>query len=390
MRSERFDNFERARRFRLEEPASLEPLRFHERLPGYEPSPLLNAPGIATVLGVGRVFVKDESSRFGLPSFKFLGASWAVYRALLERAGGSLPEWETFDQLGQVLSPIKPLSLAAATDGNHGRAVARMAALLGLGAHILVPTGTSRARIDAIASEGARVTVVDGDYDETIRRSAAEASERCLVISDTSWPGYDRVPRWIIEGYGTVLREVEGALASTGDHVDLVAAQIGVGAFACAVVQHFRSPDAVGHTAILGVEPLDADCALESARAGKIVSVPGPHRSIMVGLNCGTPSPIAWPDLYRGIDLFVAIEDERAREAMRLLATEGIVSGESGASGLGGLLDVLTGPFSEDARRSLGTDVGSTVLVISTEGATDPEAYRQIVGTTDEAVAARG
>jgi diaminopropionate ammonia-lyase len=389
VRSERFDNVEQARRFRLEEAGSREPLRFHERLPGYEPSPLLTAPGIAATLGVGRVFVKDESSRFGLPSFKILGASWAVYRALLERAGGSLPDWETFDQLGELLSPIKPLSLTAATDGNHGRAVARMASLLGLAAHILVPVGTARARIDAIASEGARVTVVDGDYDETIRRSAAESSDRCLVISDTSWPGYERVPRWIIEGYGTVLREVEVALAATGDHVDLVAAQIGVGAFACAVVRHFRGPDGVGHTAILGVEPLDADCALQSARAGKVVSVPGPHRSMMVGLNCGTPSSIAWPLLSGGIDLFVAIEDERAREAMRSLAAEGIVSGESGASGLGGLLDVLTGPSAEDVRRSLGVDDGSKVLVISTEGATDPEAYRQIVGKTHETVAAR-
>lgn len=390
MRSERFDNSEQARGFRLEEPVAREPLSFHERLPGYEPSPLRDAPGIAAALGVGRVLVKDESSRFGLPSFKILGASWAVYRALLERAGGSLAEWETFEELGELLSPIKPLSLAAATDGNHGRAVARMASLLGLGAHILVPAGTSQARIDAIASEGARVTVVHGDYDETIRRSAAEASDRCLVISDTSWPGYDRVPRWIIEGYGTVLQEVERALSASGDRVDLVAAQIGVGAFACAVVQHFRSPDAVGHTAIVGVEPLDADCALESARAGTIVSVPGPHRSIMVGLNCGTPSLVAWPALSRGIDLFVAIEDERAREAMRLLATESIVSGESGASGLGGLLDVLADASAEDARRSLGVDGRSTVLVISTEGATDPQAYRRIVGTTGEAVTARG
>jgi diaminopropionate ammonia-lyase len=386
--SDRFDNAEQARRFRLDEPIVREPLRFHERLPGYEPSPLLNTPSIAATLGVGRVLVKDESSRFGLPSFKILGASWAVYRALLEHVGSSLPEWGTFDELGELLTPFKPLSLAAATDGNHGRAVARMGALLGLGAHILVPEGTSRARMDAIESEGARVSVVEGDYDETIRRSAAEASDRCLVISDTSWPGYDRVPRWIVEGYGTVLREVESSLA--GDHIELVAAQIGVGAFACAVVQHFRSPDSAGHTAVLGVEPLDAACALESARAGKIVSVPGPHRSIMVGLNCGTPSLIAWPVLSRGVDLFVAIEDERAREAMRLLATEGIVSGESGASGLGGLLEVLTGPTAEESRRSLGVDGDSSVLVISTEGATDPQVYRQIVGAAHENVSARG
>ena len=390
MKSERFDNGEEARRFRLEQPLTREPLRFHERLPGYEPTRLLSAPGVAAALGVGRVYVKDESSRFGLPSFKILGASWAVYRSLVQRLGDPLPAWETFEQLGDLLSPIKPLSLAAATDGNHGRAVARMAALLGLGAHILVPEGTSEARIDAIASEGARVTVVDGDYDEAIRRSASEASDRCLVIADTSWPGYERVPRWIIEGYGTVLSEVQDALGATGQRVDLAAAQIGVGAFASAVVQHFRSPDARGHTAVVGVEPLDADCALESARAGEIVTVPGPHRSIMVGLNCGTPSMIAWPVLSRGIDLFVGIQDERAREAMRLLAAEGIVSGESGASGLGGLLEVLTGSSTQEQRRALGVDVGSTVLVISTEGATDPGAYREIVGLTGGAVAARG
>lgn len=389
MTSERFDNVEHARRFRTEEPPSRKPLRFHQRLPGYEPTPLLRAPGIAATLGVGEVLVKDESSRFGLPSFKILGASWAIYRALLERMGGRLPRWETFDRLGDLLSPIKPLTLAAATDGNHGRAVARMARLLGLGAHILVPEGTADARVDSIAAEGAKVTVVKGDYDEAIRRSAGEASDRCLVISDTSWPGYDRVPAWIIEGYGSVLWEVEDALNETGDRPDLVAAQIGVGAFACAVVHHFRSPDASGHPAVVGVEPLDADCALESMRAGEIVTVPGPHRSIMVGLNCGTPSPIAWPVLSRGIDLFVAIEDERARQAMRLLAQEGIVSGESGASGLGGLLDVLTGPSAEQTRRSLEIDESSTVLVVSTEGATDPAAYRDIVGMGDEAVAAR-
>ena len=390
MRSELFDNVEQARGFQLEEPVTREPLRFHERLPGYAPSPLLNAPGIAAALGVGRVHVKDESSRFGLPSFKFLGASWAVYRALLDRMGGSLPPWETFDQLGDLLSSIKPLSLAAATDGNHGRAVARMARLLGLDAHILVPEGTSEARIEAIASEGARVTVVAGDYDETIRRSAGEASDRCLVISDTSWPRYERVPRLIIEGYGTVLHEVEDALAATGDHVDLAVAQIGVGAFACAVVQHFRSPHVSDHTALVGVEPLDADCALESARAGEIVTVPGPHRSIMVGLNCGTPSLIAWPALSRGIDLFAAVEDDRAREAMRMLAAEGIVSGESGASGLGGLIEILTGPSAEEMRRLLRVKDDGTVLVISTEGATDRAAYRDIVGMTDEVVMAKG
>ncbi|HYI16813.1 MAG TPA: diaminopropionate ammonia-lyase [Thermomicrobiales bacterium] len=354
------------------------PQEFHRKLPGYAESPLVHAPEIARELGVGSVLLKDESSRLGLPAFKILGASWAVYRALDERIGGFAP-WETIDDLRRQLDSLTPLTLSAATDGNHGRAVARMAKLLGFDATIYVPAGTTQARIDGIASEGAPVIVVDGTYDEAVARSSEDASERCLVISDTSWPGYENIPRWVIDGYSTILWEVEDQLRERGEPApDLVAVQIGVGALATAVVTHFRQPGQ--QPKIVGVEPLRAACMLSSIEAGHIVSVPGPHDSIMAGLNCGEPSMLAWPVVSTGVDLFVAVDDERAREAMRLLATSGVVAGETGAAGLAGLLELLHGPTQPDTRQSLGVNDKTRILLFITEGATDPEAYAQIVG----------
>jgi diaminopropionate ammonia-lyase len=358
------------------EPAGRAPLDFHRRLPEYAITPLVDAPGLASALGVGRVWVKDESWRLGLPAFKILGASWAVYRALERRSGG-IGEWGDVGGLRERLAPLLPMTLAAATDGNHGRAVARMAKLLGLGARIFVPADMAAARIEAIESEGAEVVVVQGTYDEAVARSAEEAGEHCLVISDTSWPGYEDVPRWVIDGYSTILWEVSDELGRRGeDGPTLVVVQIGVGAFAAAVTRHFRSPGVSPRPKILGVEPARAACALASAEAGGIVHLPGPHGSIMAGLNCGSPSVVAWPTVSRGIDLFVAIEDDRAREAMRMLAGAGIVSGETGAAGLAGLLALSQ---QEGGRRTLGLTEETRVLVFNCEGATDPEAYGRIV-----------
>lgn len=354
---------------------------FHQKLPGYRQSPLIDAPNIADVLGVGKVWVKDESSRFGLPAFKFLGASWAIYRVLLKRMGGAIEPWQTFDDLQEQFAPLKPLTLIAATDGNHGRAVARMAHLLGFASRIFVPRGMAQARIDAIKGEGAEVTIVDGSYDDAVTRAAALASDDALVISDTAWEGYTQIPRWIMEGYTTILRELDDQLAATGDaHVNLVAAQMGVGGLATAVVWHYRRPELANQPKIVGVEPLAADAILQSARAGRMVEAPGPHTSIMAGLCCGVPSLVAWPIISRGVDVFVAIDDEWTREAMRALARAGVVSGETGAAGLAGLLAMLSGPEREQRRQLLRLTPESQVVVISTEGATDPEAYQRIVG----------
>lgn len=353
-------------------------LAFHRKLPGYTPTPLVAAPGVAAKLGVRQVWVKDESSRLGLPAYKILGASWAVYRALDERYGPFAP-WETLPELAAQLRPRGPLTLVAATDGNHGRAVARMASWLGVGAHILVPRDMVCARRQAIEFEGARVTVVDGSYDEAVEASARLADDAHLVISDTAWEGYERIPAWVIEGYATIYREIDAQLEAHGaGQPDLVAAQMGVGALAASVVRHYRRP---GWTAqVVGVEPTRAACVLASVEAGKLIEVPGPHDSIMAGLNCGRPSPIAWPYVSGGVSLFVAIPDARAEEAMRLLAHDGIESGESGAAGLAGCLEAFGRVDAQHYRTLLGVDETSTLLLISTEGATDPAAYARIVG----------
>lgn len=348
-------------------PSSNAPRDFHRRLPGYAPSPLVEAPGLAAGAGVDRVLVKDESARLGLPSFKILGASWGTYRALEDHTGG-LGEWGTLDDLRARLERHLPLALAAATDGNHGRAVARMARWLGLEARIFVPEGTVAARIEAITSEGASCEIVAGTYDDAVARSAEEASEDCLVISDTSWPGYEDVPRRVIEGYSTIFAELDEQIDGAPD---LIVVQVGVGALAAAAVRHFRHGPAAPE--MVAVEPERAACVLASVEAGEIVTIPGPHDSIMAGLNCGTPSVVAWPDVSQGFDLYLATSDERARAAMRALADDGIVAGETGAAGAAGLAEVAEAGLVE-----LRSD--ATVLLLVTEGATDPDAYRAVVG----------
>jgi diaminopropionate ammonia-lyase len=308
--------------------AGAAPVGFHATLPGYAPTPLVEAPAAARALGVERVLVKDESSRLGLPSFKVLGASWAIHRAVSEH-----PE---------------AVRLVCATDGNHGRAVARMAKLLGLEATVFVPAAMVAARREAIAGEGARVEVVDGTYDEAVERAAAVAGGDTLVIQDTAWPGYETVPGWVIDGYATIGAEIDAA-------PDLVAVQIGVGSFAAAMVRRFAP------ARIVGVEPVAAACAQASIEAGRLVEVPGPHDSAMAGLNCGRVSPLAWPVLSSCVEAFAAISDDRARAAVDLLARDGITAGESGAAGLAGLL-----AFRDELA------LRGTVLVINTERGLTP------------------
>jgi diaminopropionate ammonia-lyase len=347
---------------------SREPLEFHRRLPEYAPTPLVDAPVLAERLGVARVLVKNEERRLTMPSYKILGASWAIYREVLDVFDLRPPRWGDVEELAAALRPVGALTLSAATDGNHGRAVAHVAALLGWKARIYVPEGTVQSRIDGIASEGASVSVVDGTYDEAVARAAEDAAPDTLVISDTAWPGYERVPRRVVEGYSTIFWEIEDEIAQAGlPQPTTVAVQMGVGSLAAATVLHYRTGNRA-RPRLVGVEPTDAACVLASVRAGGVTEVPGPHRSIMAGLNCGLPSPLALPLLAAGIDDFVAVGDDAARQAMRDLALAGVVAGESGAAGLAGL------------GRDEGLTPKDTVLVLCTEGATDPVAYGQIVG----------
>ena len=327
------------------------PLRFHRTLPGYRATPLIDAPALAAEWGVGSVRLKFELERFGLPAFKFLGVSWAAQRLLGE-------------------PPHDPrLELVAATDGNHGRAVARLARMADLRATILVPAGTAQARIDAIAGEGATVEVIDGSYDDAVRRSAELAGAHRLVLSDTSWPGYEQVPRWVIEGYATIFHEIDEQ--SGGASVDLAVVPIGVGALAAAAARHLA-----GLARLVGVEPTAAACVLESARAGEITEVPGPHGSIMAGLNAGLPSLVAWPLVSGGFDVFCAVEDAVAVDGIRRLADLGLAAGECSGGAVGACGRLLADPA---AREVLDAGSGTSVLVLLTEGVTDPETYDRVV-----------
>jgi diaminopropionate ammonia-lyase len=356
-------------------PYTRSPLDFHRRLRGYRPTPLFSAPRLAQRFGFSQLLVKSENSRLGLMSFKMLGASWACYRAVAEHMGAEPGPWTTLEELAAALRPLRPLALAAATDGNHGHAVARVARWWGFEARIFVPEGTSPARTEAIAAEGATVTVVGGTYDDAVARAAQEAGPGCLVISDTSWPGYDQVPRWVIEGYSTMFFEIDDRLqAASRRSPDVVVVPVGVGALAAAAVNHWCRNQAA--PLIVGVEPLDANCVMASAVAGQLVTVPGPHRSVMVGLNCGTPSAVAWPLVSAGLSALVAVDDELARQAVRELAAIAIQAGESGAAAMAGLLAL----HAQGKAQGTMLPSAATVLVVCTEGPTDAAEWQRSLG----------
>jgi diaminopropionate ammonia-lyase len=324
---------------------------FHRGMEGYRPSELRDAPDLAAAMRVRRVLLKVETERFGLPAFKILGASWAAEQLLAGRGA-------------------EGITLVTATDGNHGRAVARVARMRGLAAHILVPAGTAQARIDGIADEGARVEVVDGSYDEAVAKAARMADETHVVLSDTSWPGYEDVPRWVVEGYETIFREADEQLE--GEVPDVAFIPIGVGSLGVAAAAHW--PEAPPR--LVGLEPESAACALASIKAGEPVTVPGPHDSIMAGLNAGTVSQLAWPVLRDRYDAFCAIDDSWAEDGMRRLAAMDVRAGEVSGGTVGAAAAVCGDAESREA-----LDIGehSTLFLVLTEGLTDPDNWRRIV-----------
>src|SRR4051794_29082330 len=326
---------------------------FHRGMEGYAPSELRDAPELAEAMRVGRVLLKLETERFGLPAFKILGASWAAERLLEGR-------------------DVEGAMLVTATDGNHGRAVARVARMRGIAAHILVPAGTAQARIDGIASEGAHVEVVDGSYDQAVAKAAGMADDTHFVLSDTSWPGYEDVPRWVVEGYETIFSEADEQLDGVMPDVALI--PIGVGSLGVAAAGHW--PDAPPR--LVGLEPETAACALESIKAGEPVTVPGPHHSIMAGLNAGTVSKLAWPVLRDRYDAFCAIDDSWAADGMRKLASVGVQAGEVSGGTVGAALAVCG---DDDARAALGIREDSTLWLLLTEGLTNPDSWARAVGT---------
>lgn len=331
-------------------------LNYHRSLADYCPTPLYRLDNCAQSLGLGSLYVKDESQRFGLKAFKALGASYAMDVLLKEN-----PYITTF---------------CTATDGNHGKAVAWSATRLGRQARIYVPKHTVAARISAIEEQKAEVSVVNGDYDETVRQAQSEADKNgWTLVQDTAWPGYERIPRLIMAGYLTQFLEIEEQIQS---QPDLILLQAGVGSWAAAAACYYRARYGK-ETVLVCVEPIEADCILESVVQGSVTRTNASQHTIMAGLNCGTPSTIAFEMLRSSINLFLAIDDTWTVEAMRRLYTESIVSGESGAAGLAGLLALIKDDSLRECREHLGIDKSSTVLIFNSEGDTDPENFQTIL-----------
>ena len=366
-----------------------------ESWPGYRPTPLRRLDDLARRTGVAEVRVKDEGGRFGLGSFKALGGAYGVFRAVAEEvADRSGEEPPAADELvrGRTDPEVRKVTVTCATDGNHGRAVAWGAEIVGCRCVVYLPTHVTETREEAIASHGARVVRVDGDYDDAVARAERDAAARgWIVVSDTSYEGYDRIPRAIMQGYTVMVAEVLDKLGEDPlpTHVFL---QGGVGGLAAAVAGHFWERFGPERPRMVVVEPEEADGLYRTAGAGELREASGSLETLMGGLACRAVSPVAWTILTRGADAFVRIPDGAAVEAMRVLARgEGgdppVVAGESGAAGAGALLRIGSDP---EARRLLALDAESRVLLFITEGATDPGRYRELVGTDPADVLAAG
>ncbi len=359
--------------------------------PGYAPTPLVQLQGLAAELGLAALTYKDERSRFGLGSFKALGGAYAVANVLRKKvmAARGLKQMTSKELLaGEFADIVRAATVTCATDGNHGRSVAWGAQLFGCACVIFVHEHVSQGRRDAIAKYGAEVREVKGNYDDAVRHAAATAkAEGWTVVSDTSYPGYRDIPLDVMHGYGVMAAEIAQQLPEPPTHVF---AQAGVGAMAAAICASFWLHWEDRRPRFVVVEPTRADCVYRSLEAGRPVVVGGDLDTVMAGLACGEVSELAWEILRGGVNVAVAIDDAWALEAMKRLARPvagdaPIVAGETGGTGLGALLAAQ-----DDAhiRADLGLDEGSRVLLIGSEGDTDPLIYRKVVGHTAEEVLA--
>jgi diaminopropionate ammonia-lyase len=367
--------------------ASEEAQKFHHQIPGFGATPLKRLSALAARIGVKEILVKDESLRLGLNAFKVLGGSFAIYKHLQKMHKKEQPL--AYDEIrSHKLYPNgEAMVFVAATDGNHGIGVAWAARELGYQAIIYVHQHTSRARIDAITRQGARVVVVPGTYDDAVRQAGTDAKKNSWqVISDTSWEGYQEIPRWVMQGYTTMLAEARQQMAADGIRQPThVFVQGGVGALAAATIGYFKQLYYNNPPCFIVVEPEAAACLYSSCRIadGQPHSFPGKLDTIMAGLACGDPSPLAWNILRDYADVFVTCKDLVAAHGMRVYGAPvgddpRVISGESGAVTLGVLL-ALQEAQNEALRQLLGLNKDACVLLINTEGDTDPEDYLKIV-----------
>lgn len=363
---------------------------FHSSFPQYSITPLDQLSGMAAYLGLGGLYVKNEAYRFGLNAFKVLGGSFAMARYIAQEMGRDVSEM-TYDYLTSeaLRREFGQATFFTATDGNHGRGVAWAAHKLGQKAVVHMPKGSSKPRFDNIAKEGAQVTIEELNYDDCVRLAAAEAekTEHGVIVQDTAWDGYEEIPSWIMQGYGTMASESADQLRQVGvNRPTHVFIQAGVGSLAGAVVGYYTNLFPNDPPKFIVMEAMAADCLYQSALAGdgKPRTVTGDLRTIMAGLACGEPNTISWDILRNHVSAFVSCPDWVSARGMRMLAVPvkgdpTVISGESGAVGMGLIAELMENDWYRELRESIGLDRFSQVLMFSTEGNTDPLKFRKVI-----------
>ncbi|MCD4818404.1 MAG: diaminopropionate ammonia-lyase [Candidatus Cloacimonetes bacterium] len=369
---------------------------FHRQIPEYNVTPLINLTNLASMLNIGGIWVKDESVRLNLNSFKVLGGSFAIYRFLKKKLNMDHLEIPLAElNSSKFKKMIGNITFATATDGNHGRGVAWAAKKLGYKSVIYVHKGTSKERIEAIKSYGATVKIINGTYDAAVRQVNIDAEKNeWQVISDTSWVGYEEIPTWIMQGYTTMLSETQEQLVAQGiikpTHIFV---QAGVGALAASVIGYYHALFGKEAPISVVIEPSKAACIFDSLEKDddKLHTFKGELNTIMAGLACGEASPIAWKMLKNCADFFIASPDYVAAKGMRIYSVpiKGdpvIISGESGAVTLAVLMYILESEELLEFKKDLNIDSSSQILLINTEGNTDPINFRRIVWEGSDSV----
>ena len=361
---------------------------FHKSFPQYEVTPLTRLSRLAEYLGLKRLYVKDESYRFGLNAFKVLGGSYAIARYIAQQTGKDVSEIP-YDVLTseKLREEFGQAAFFTATDGNHGRGVAWAANKLGQKCTVRMPKGSTQTRLNNIAKENATVTIEDLNYDECVRMAAKEAenTEHGVIIQDTAWEGYEEIPTWIMQGYGTLALEADRQLADVGCRPTQIFIQAGVGSLAGAVIGFFANRFKENPPVMVVCEANAADCLYRSAmqKDGSRVDVTGDMFTIMAGLACGEANTVSWDILRNHADAFVSCPDWVSANGTRIYAAPlkgdpQVISGESGSVTMGLVHALMTNPEYKDLKEALKLDENSEVLLVSSEGDTDPDRFREI------------
>jgi len=356
---------------------------------GYEATPLLSLDELADELNLSKIYYKDEATRFGLGSFKALGGAYAVLRVLMDTlAEGNGPAVSVQKiNSGACKDQVKDITVITATDGNHGRSVAWGAAKFGCQCKIYMHSGVSKGRAEVVEKLGAEVVWVEGNYDDSVRQAAHDAEKHnWLIVSDTSYEGYTEIAKHVMAGYSVMTSEICDQLSDEKPPTHIFI-QAGCGGLASAVSAHLWQVYEEKRPNLIIVEPFQAACLYESGVEGGPVEVDIQSESIMAGLSCGEISLVGWDILKRGTEDFLVIDDELIAPIMKLLASglkdHKIVAGESAVAGLSGLIAACE---KEGLAEKLGLDENSRVLILGTEGATDPAIYKELVGLSPEEV----